>query len=109
MTAILERVRVIAPDAGAHPDVFGGAMVAKVDARQAGFLLAEHIVPPGYVVPPHTHGTDDEYFWTTDGALTLMDDPGDTTAGPGTRVMLPRGCQREVFVRMACTKILNAG
>jgi mannose-6-phosphate isomerase-like protein (cupin superfamily) len=84
-------VDITAPGAGETLDVFGAAMVVKADPAQAGFFLAEHIVPPGYMVPPHVHDTDDEYFWVLDGELTVFGDNGESKAGPATCINLPHG------------------
>lgn len=84
-------VGITAPETGETLDVFGAAMVVKADPARAGFLLAEHVVPPGYAVPPHVHDTDDEYFWILDGVLTLLGDGGESQAEPGAWISLPRG------------------
>jgi len=91
MSATTTQPRITAPDRGEHLDIFGAAMIVKAVPARDGLFLAEHIVPPGYMVPPHFHTDDDEYFWILDGVLTLMDGAGETAARPGTCVSLPRG------------------
>lgn len=46
---------------------------------------------PGYAVPLHVHEDDDEAFYLLEGELTLMSSDGETKAGPGAYVHLPRG------------------
>ncbi|MEL7459696.1 MAG: cupin domain-containing protein [Pseudomonadota bacterium] len=39
----------------------------------------------------HWHEEQDEFLWVTDGALTLVDDTGDTPMGPGDAAAFPAG------------------
>ena len=66
-------------------------MYLKSAGGQLGLHTAEHPVPPGYLVPPHIHADDDEAFYIVTGDLTLLSDQGETVAGPGSTVLLPRG------------------
>lgn len=84
-------VTVVAPAAGERLDIFGALMIVKTDGSALGFSLAEHPTPPGYFVPPHVHDDDDEAFYITQGELTLITDKGESKAGPGSFILLPRG------------------
>jgi quercetin dioxygenase-like cupin family protein len=84
-------VATLAADAGEVLDVFGASMVVKADPAELGFFLADHIVPPGYFVPPHIHAEEDEAFFILDGELTLLDAAGERRVGRGGTALLPRG------------------
>lgn len=64
-------------------DVLGAPMTIK---RAEGLFLAEQSVPPGHFVPPHRHADDDETLLVLEGELTLIDDTGERTEGPGACV-----------------------
>jgi mannose-6-phosphate isomerase-like protein (cupin superfamily) len=91
MPATRNEVTVIAPSAGERLDIFGAPMIVKTDGGALGFYLAEHPIPPGYFVPPHVHDEDDEAFYIVQGELTLITAKGESAAGPGSFVVLPRG------------------
>ena len=84
-------VATLAADEGEALDVFGAGMVVKADPAEFGFCLADHVVPPGYLVPPHIHADEDEVFFILEGELTLLDDSGERRLGPGGTVLLPKG------------------
>lgn len=86
-------VATLAADEGEVLDVFGGSMVVKADPASFGFFLADHVVPPGYVVPPHIHAEEDEVFFILDGELTLLDETGERRLGAGGTALLPRGAR----------------
>lgn len=69
-------------------DVLGAPMTVK---REAGLFLAEQPVPPGYFVPPHRHADDEETLLVLAGELTLIDEAGERTAGPGACVSFVPG------------------
>lgn len=72
-------------------DVFGATMVVRADPAELGLFLGEHVVPPGFFVPPHVHAEEDEVFHILDGDLTLLDAEGERRVGPGATVHLPAG------------------
>jgi len=84
-------IHIIPPSGGEALNVFGGAMIQKSDGGDFPLFLAEHPIPPGYVVPPHVHERDDEAFYLLEGELTLLKPSGEVRVGPGTCVLLPRG------------------
>ncbi|PWC26385.1 cupin domain-containing protein [Teichococcus aestuarii] len=83
-------VATLAAGEGEMLDVFGASMVVKADPARSGFFLADHVVPPGYFVPLHSHA-EEEVLFILDGALTLLDGTGERQGGPGETVHLPRG------------------
>jgi quercetin dioxygenase-like cupin family protein len=93
MLDILEQAAVgtLGADEGEVLDVFGARLVVKTDPVVLGFLLAEHVVPPGYVVPPHVHAEDDEAFLMLDGELTLLGGDSDIRLRAGGTAHLPAG------------------
>lgn len=83
---------VVGPGQGEEIDVFGARLVVKTDPARFGALVAEHVVPPGYMVPPHAHDRDDELFFMLDGTLTLLGPSGEERRiGGGETAVLPRG------------------
>ena len=72
-------------------DVFGAAMVVKAEPRLSGFFLGEHLVPPGFGVPPHVHAEDEEVFYVLEGELTVFDGTAETRLGAGGSATLPAG------------------
>jgi quercetin dioxygenase-like cupin family protein len=82
---------VTKPGDGEMLDIFGGLMVVKADPPLHGLFLGEHVIPPGYGVPPHVHAGDDELFFILEGELTIFSAAGDQRIGPGTTVQLPGG------------------
>jgi uncharacterized cupin superfamily protein len=81
-------ISIVAPDGGEAINVLGAAMIVK---SESGALVAEHIVPPGYFVPPHSHDHDDEMFFMLDGRLTLLDGAREIAIGPGETAKFERG------------------
>jgi len=86
-----DEVTVLGPEAGERLDVFGATMVVKSDGSRNGLYVAENPIPPGYLVPPHIHDEADEAFYILQGELTLISAAGESKAGPGSCVLLPRG------------------
>ena len=82
---------MMAAEEGEVLDVFGARMVVKAHPETLGFLLGEHIVPPGYLVPPHTHAEDSEAFYMLEGELTLLSAGGEVRLSAGGSVQLPAG------------------
>ncbi len=86
-----DRVSVVTEADSEVLDVFGAAMIVRSDGSTNGLFVAEHTVPPGYLVPPHVHEVDDESFFLLQGELTLLGADGERSAGPGSFVDLPHG------------------
>lgn len=83
--------RLVSDGQGETLDVLGASMVVKADPATDGLFAADHVVPPGYFVPPHIHDAEDELFQILDGELTLLTEAGEARARPGDTVVLPRG------------------
>jgi quercetin dioxygenase-like cupin family protein len=84
-------VGVLAAAEGEVLDVFGASLVAKTRPEVVGFLLADHVVPPGYVVPPHSHAVDHEALFLLEGELTLLSAHGEARLTAGGTAQLPAG------------------
>lgn len=91
MLDIVTGIRLVAAGQGEALDVLGASMVVKADPARDGMFVGDHVVPPGYFVPPHVHDAEDELFHILDGEITLITDAGERRAGPGDTVVLPRG------------------
>src|SRR5215210_5767189 len=82
----------IGPDQGAHLPVLD--IVHKVTAESSGGTLSilEWGLPPGQMIPPHTHTREDECNAVLKGQLTC-DVGGEIVVAPvGSYVLKPRGC-----------------
>lgn len=87
-----KEIAMLAAEEGEVLDVFGATLVVKGDPAALGLLLGEHVVPPGYVVPPHVHAEEDEVFYVLAGELTLLDGAGQRRLlRPGGTAHLPAG------------------
>jgi quercetin dioxygenase-like cupin family protein len=81
----------IAPEDGTHLPVLD--MVHKVTAEHSGGSLTveEWGLPPGQMIPPHTHSREDECNFVLEGELTC-DVGGQIVVAPaGSYVVKPRG------------------
>lgn len=82
-------IAITAEGGGEALDVLGAAMIVKSQTKEA--FLAEHVIPPGYFVPPHMHADDEELFFILEGRLTLLDGGQEMVIGPGETARFPRG------------------
>ena len=86
-----EQKILIGPDDGVHLPVLG--ITRKVTAAHFGGALTsiEGRIPPGDMIPPHTHTREDECAFVTKGELTF-DVGGQIAVAPaGSFVLKPRG------------------
>ena len=86
-----EQKILIGPDDGARLPVLG--ITHKVTAEGLGGALTsiEGRIPPGDMIPPHTHTREDECAFVLEGELTF-DVGGRIVAAPaGSFVLKPRG------------------
>jgi mannose-6-phosphate isomerase-like protein (cupin superfamily) len=81
-------VAVIGPGEGDTLDIIGTTMIVKAEPARGGVFLAENIIPPGAMVPPHTHAEDDEIFILLEGELTLLSPEGERHARAGDTAVL---------------------
>jgi quercetin dioxygenase-like cupin family protein len=82
---------LIGPDEGAHLPILG--ITHKVTAESLGgaFTSIEARIPPGDMIPPHTHTREDECAFVLEGELTF-DVGGQIVVAPaGSFVLKPRG------------------
>jgi quercetin dioxygenase-like cupin family protein len=80
----------IAPDDGAHLPVLD--IVHKITAKDSGgsLTIEEWGLPPGMMIPPHTHTREDECNFVLEGELTC-DVGGEIVVAPvGSYVLKPR-------------------
>jgi quercetin dioxygenase-like cupin family protein len=81
----------IGPQEGAHLPVLD--ITGKVTAESFGgaFTIIKVGLPPGEMIPPHTHSLEDECAFVLEGALTF-DVGGEIVLAPaGSFVIKPRG------------------
>src|SRR5215207_2877662 len=91
MTTVKRVVSMVRPGDGAEiPNV---GMRHKVDPESfAGALgIVEGAIPPGTLIPPHTHSHEDECFYVLEGSLTFDRVGTVDQAASGTYVIRPRG------------------
>src|SRR5262245_27111490 len=91
MTDRTNKVRITRPGEGRTYDVLGASITVLSSGRPGDLLFADHPVPVGYGVPLHVHEDEDEALFVLDGAITFVTPEGETIAGPGSFVHLPRG------------------
>ena len=84
-------IRTVPAFTGETWNVLGASMVVKADPSEVGALVVDHVIPPGYAVPPHVHEGDDEIFHILAGTLTFVTPEGERQAGPGSSAVLPSG------------------
>lgn len=76
-----------------QPDVLnilGAPLAVKATFARAGQFILDHVVPPGYAVPPHFHADEDEAYLVLEGAVTFSVDGKEQVAGPGDFLFAPR-------------------
>jgi quercetin dioxygenase-like cupin family protein len=86
-----EKKYLISPDEGVHLSILD--ITHKVTAEDFGgaFTITEAGLPPGEMIPPHTHTREDECTFVLEGELTF-DVGGEIVLAPaGSFVLKPRG------------------
>jgi quercetin dioxygenase-like cupin family protein len=86
-----EKKYLISPDEGVHLSILD--ITHKVTAQDFGgaFTIIEAGLPPGEMIPPHTHTREDECNFVLEGELTF-DVGGEIVLAPaGSFVLKPRG------------------
>lgn len=77
----------------AHDDVLnilGAPLAVKATFASAGQFILDHVVPPGYAVPPHHHADEDEAYLMLEGEVTFSVDGVERIARPGDFLFAPR-------------------
>ena len=82
---------LIGPDKGAYLPVLD--IVHKVTAESSGgsLKIEEWGLPPGQMIPPHTHAREDECSFVLEGELTCYVGGEIVLAPQGSYVIKPRG------------------
>jgi quercetin dioxygenase-like cupin family protein len=81
----------ISPGEGPHLPVLGITHKVTAEAFSGAFTSIEARIPPGDMVPPHTHSREDECAFVLEGELTF-DVGGEIVVAPaGSFVITPRG------------------
>jgi mannose-6-phosphate isomerase-like protein (cupin superfamily) len=87
---------LIGPDEGAYLPTLD--VTHKVTAENFGgaFTIIEGVLPPGEMIPPHTHTREDECAFVLEGELTLDVGGEIVVAQVGSFVVNPRGLYHAV-------------
>jgi quercetin dioxygenase-like cupin family protein len=84
--------------------IFGGIDVSvKVSSSETGnaFALFECVIPPGTVVPPHSHEREDETFYILEGEFRCQVGREVRRVRPGDVVFIPRGTPHSIEITSA--------
>jgi quercetin dioxygenase-like cupin family protein len=82
---------LIGPDEGAQLPILGITHKVTAESFGAAFTVIEASIPPGDMIPPHTHAREDECAFVLEGELTF-DIGGEIIVAPaGSFVVKPRG------------------
>ena len=86
-----EKKYLISPDEGVHLSILD--ITHKVTAEDFGgaFTITEAGLPPGAMIPPHTHTREDECNFVLEGELTFDVGGEIVVASAGSFVLKPRG------------------
>ena len=79
------------PDQGTHLPVMDITHKVTANASGGSLLIEEWGLPPGAMIPPHTHAREDECSYVLQGQLTCYVDGEIVLAAAGSYVVKPRG------------------
>ncbi len=82
---------LIGPDQGAHLPVLDITHKVTAEASGGPLLIDEWGLPPGGMIPPHTHAREDECSFVLEGELTCYVGGEVVLAAEGSYVIKPRG------------------
>jgi len=82
---------LIAPDEGAHLPILDITHKVTSESFGGAFTSIEAGIPPGEMIPPHTHTREDECAFVLEGELTLDVGSEIVVAPAGSFVVKPRG------------------
>ena len=89
--AAKEEKFLIGPEEGAHLPILGITHKVTAEGFSGAFTSIQASIPPGDMVPPHTHTHEDECAFVLEGELTF-DVGGELVVAPaGSFVLKPRG------------------
>ncbi len=90
------KIRVVHP-ADQVKVIFGAGdeyrYLATANETDGGYFLVEAIVPPGGGPPFHVQTREEEAFYVLEGQLSFYGEDGETVAGPGTYLNIPKGAK----------------
>ena len=101
MAANEKKKYLIGPDEGLHLPLLD--ITHKVIAEDFGgaFTITEASLPPGEMIPPHTHTREDECNFVLEGELTF-DVGGEIVLAPAGSFVLK---SQEVFTTLSATRV----
>jgi mannose-6-phosphate isomerase-like protein (cupin superfamily) len=82
---------LIGPDEGAHLPVLDVTHKVTAEIFDGVFTIIEASIPPGDMIPPHTHTREDECNFVLEGELTFDVGGEIVVARAGSFVVKPRG------------------
>ena len=82
---------LIGPDEGAHLPVLDVTHKVTAEIFDGVFTIIETSIPPGDMIPPHTHTREDECNFVLEGELTFDVGGEIVVARAGSFVVKPRG------------------
>ncbi len=88
---------MVGPDEGEHLPILD--ITHKVSAKRQGVSLTteEWSLPPGEMIPPHTHAREDECTFVLEGELTCLVGDEIVVAPVGSYVVKPRDVQHAFY------------
>ena len=82
---------LIGPDEGAHLSILGITHKVTAESFSGALTSIEASIPPGDMIPPHTHTREDECAFVVEGELTFDVGGEIAVARAGSFVLKPRG------------------
>ena len=82
---------LIGPDEGAHLSVLGITHKVTAESFSGALTSIEASIPPGDMIPPHTHTREDECAFVVEGELSFDVGGEVVVAQAGSFVLKPRG------------------
>ncbi len=86
-----EKKYLIGPDEGAHLPVLDVTHKVTVENFGGALTIIEASIPPGDMIPPHTHTREDECNFVLEGELAVDVGGEIVVATAGSFVLKPRG------------------
>jgi quercetin dioxygenase-like cupin family protein len=83
---------------GERHDQLGTTFIFKTHSEETGgaVFMWQNLTPPGTMVPPHIHQTEDEFIYVVEGELEVTLGATTHTARAGDLVKMPRGVPHAV-------------
>ena len=90
---------LIAPDEGTQLPTLDITHKITAEASGGSLKIEEWGLPPGEMIPPHTHAREDECSYVLEGELTCYVDGEVVLATKGSYVIKPRGVPHAFYNR----------